>query len=96
MKDKIMITNVLSYSDGVRLSYLLVGKNKLVENTKFKGFTELASYFNNQDVFEKINLDLIGKTLEAEFVPKQDYKNPLKSTLVLKSIIDNGNTIDLL
>lgn len=97
MKTNIMILNVLNYSkedkEGTRLVYVLTDKSNFVDNSRFRGYTEINSFYDSKDVFDKITNDVIGKTVEATFGTKQDYKNPLKTTSVLESITYNGHTI---
>lgn len=100
MKEKIIITNVLCYEkEGIsntRITYLLVGKDRLANNSKFKGFTEITSFIKGDKCFNSITLEMIGKPLDALFESKPDYQNPLNVRNFLTSIDYNGSTIDLL
>lgn len=97
-----MILSVLFYDNdkgkGTRLSYVLTQKDNFVNNEKFKGFTEIgAFYFGEQgkEVFDKITPEMIGKPLDANFITRKDYKNPLKSTDYLESFEFNGSMVRL-
>ena len=97
MKDKIMITNII-YSenkDFTRIAYLLVGKGRLSDNSICKGYSEVVSYSNGKKAFEEISIDCIGKPLDANFEIRNDYKNPLNTKNILKSIEYNGTIINL-
>ncbi len=99
MKIKIMILNVLNYSkedkEGTRVSYVLCDKSAFTDNDRFKGLTEVNSFYSSKTPFELITPDMIGKPLDANFVDKESYNNPLKTTKVLESIDFNGRTIKL-
>lgn len=99
MKTKIMILNVLNYSNdngqGTRVSYVLVDEDKVADTERFKGFTQVDSFYYNQEVFKTLPLGIIGKVIEATFTTRPNYKNPLKVTNVLESVTFNGRTISL-
>lgn len=99
MKTQIRILSVLNYSKddkkGVRLTYALCAKDSFIENDRFRGLTTVDSFYQSEEVYEKITNDMINVPLEANFISKQDIKNPLKTTSILESIVFNGRTIKL-
>lgn len=99
MKTKIMILNVLDYSkegkEGVRVSYVLCDKTAFVDNERYRGLTEVNSFYTSRNVYTNITNEMIGKSLDGNFISKQDFKNPLKTTSILASIEYNGRTIEL-
>ena len=99
MKHKIIIMNALDYSKaekiGTRLVYYLVDDNGLVTNDKFKGYTEITSFYESKIPFEVLDTKYFNKVVDGEFVSKPNYKNPLRSSLELVSINVDGRSIKL-
>ena len=103
MKVQLQLLNVMCYTNketnlpNTRLGYVFVGKECLQETEKFKGFQEQASYFDNNEVFNKITSDLIGKTCVAVIKEVPNSRNPLKVNRVISELnFENGKTIHLL
>lgn len=99
MKAKIMVLNILKYETdkgkGTRVSYVLLDEDKISDSENFKGLTQVDSFYYNHEVFDLLPLGIVGKVIEATFVARPNYKNALKVTHVLESVVFNGRTITL-
>lgn len=102
MEIDIMILNVIKYNVKqnnevkTRLAYVLLNKdsNRLTE--KFKGFTELAEYYDTDKAFNSIDTDMIFKKVRGFFEKKSYNNNPMKTKMFLEKIEIDGKIIDLL
>lgn len=99
MKSKIMILNILKYSndngEGTRVSYVLLDDDKIADSDNFKGLTQVDSFYYNHKTFDLLPLGIVGKVIDATFVARPNYKNALKVTHILESVVFNGRTITL-
>ena len=100
MREKITILNVLCYDKdgkkGTRLGFVFTGDDKLSNNDKYKGFTEISCFYEGHDVFNKIALDMIGKPVDVTLKSVADFKNPLNTRNIIDTIVYKGNVITLL
>lgn len=102
MKLSVTILNFLSYEDKdtkvpkVRIGYIN-NDSKYVENSaKFKGYPELSVYLDDNGLWEKLNINLVGQVAEFEFEKRVNPRNPLKDINILKSIKCKDAVVDIL
>ena len=99
METRIKILNVLKYEkDGqvhTRLGFILDGKETIRDSEKFKGYPELANFYDGT-VFDKIPVTTIGETVMAKFKNIQDVRNPMSVRQIVEAIKVNGSYINLL
>lgn len=102
MKTKIMILSVLKYTDKktgevkTRLGFIFDDENYNVENSSFKGFSELSCFYDGDSVFDTITKDMIKKSLDCNIRVQQSVSNPLKTTSKIEKISYAGNVYNLL
>lgn len=101
MKMEIMILNTMKYrkegeiSDKSRLAYIIPTKEAFSDREKFRGYSELSSYRNDDKFFELIPVDFIGQKCEVTITEKPSKNNPMKSYKEFTEISCNGKTIYL-
>lgn len=101
MKEKIQILNVLKYDNdkgkGTRISFYLMNDKAIANNKSYKGFTTNdCFYYDDTTVFDKIPVEIIGKTVDCTLKAIQSVRDPMKSISKIETIYFNGNTIRLL
>lgn len=102
MKFQVELLNCLAYTDKktnqpkTRLSYRCLESKYRQETKNLKGFSELCVYVDGQDLFNKLSIDMFGLQSELEFIESPSASNPLKNTLILKSVKVGNNVINLL
>lgn len=100
MKEKIIIQNILKFDNekgsGVRIGFYLVNEGSISNNKSYKGFTENACFYKDVDVFDKLPVEIIGKTVDCTLKSVPTLKNPMKSISMIETIFHNGNNIRLL
>lgn len=100
MKEKITILNVLCYEKdnkkGTRLGFVFSSENKLSNNDKYKGFSEISCFYEGDKVFNSIPLDMIGVPVDVTLKSVADFKNPLNTRNIIDTISYKGNVINLL
>lgn len=101
MKLQIMILNTMKYhKEGEtnwksRLAYIIPTQEACSDNEKFRGFTELSSYRNDDKFFELIPKDFIGQKCDATIQEVPSKNNPMKSYKEFTEVSCNGKTISL-
>ena len=101
MKLQIMILNTMKYQkEGEtnwksRLAYIIPTPEAYSDNTKFRGYTELSSYRNDDKFFELIPKDFIGQKCEATITEIPSKNIPMKSYKEFTEVSCNGKTISL-
>lgn len=101
MKLQIMILNTMKYQkEGEtnwksRLAYIIPSTEAYSDNSKFRGFTELSSYRNDDKFFELIPKDFIGQKCDVTITEVPSKNNPMKSYKEFTEVSCNGKTISL-
>ena len=99
MKEKIVLLNVLKYSndkgEGTRIGFIFADSDKMVDSDKFIGYSEISQFYS-PDVFSKIKKELIGKPVTATFKVVSNPGNPLRTRSIIEKLEHNGNVINLL
>ena len=91
------ILNILKYTDKktgedkCALSYRLLNEESKANTPKFKGYSNLTIFMKNTDLFDKFESKYFGKHLVLELVETQNVQDPMKKTIVLKSIKNEKN-----
>lgn len=100
MKEKIIIQNILKFDNnngsGVRIGFYLMNDKAMSNNKSYKGFTENACFYKDIDLFDKLPIDIIGKTVDCTLKSVPTLKNPMKSVSMIETIFYNGTNIRLL
>lgn len=100
IKDKIIIQNILKFDNdngsGVRIGFYLVNENSISNNKSYKGFTENACFYKDISLFDKLPVEIVGKTVDCTFKSIPSTRNPMKSISMIETIFYNGNNIRLL
>lgn len=101
MKEKIVINNVLKYSDKktneqkCRIGYSFLEEKFKSNSTRLKGYTE-NSIFGDVSLFDKIPIELIRVPVDAVIENQPSPYDPLKERKVVTKIIYKNNVIDLI
>ena len=99
MELDIMILNTMKYEkDGKeksRLGYILTNSEANSNGERFRGFSELSHYRDDDKLFELIPRDFIGKKATARVEEKPSKSNPMKSYKLISEISCDGKTISL-
>lgn len=101
MELEIMILNTMKYQkEGEtktksRLAYIIPTTDAFSNNTKFRGYSELSSYRDDDKYFELIPSNFIGQKCKVKITEKPSKTNPLKSYKEFTEISYNGQTISL-
>lgn len=92
MELNVTILNVLRYTDKetgepkIRIGYIN-NDSKCIENTsKFKGYPELSVFLDENDLWDKLDMTLIGNIAKFVFERTPNPRNPLKDIVKLKTI----------
>lgn len=102
MKEKIVLLSVLKYTDkdsGViksRLGFIFASPDKKQDSKNFKGFAELAQFYDDDRAFTLIKNDMLGDCVDATFKVVSNPSNPLKTKSIIEKIEYKGNVINLL
>lgn len=100
MKEKITILNVLCYEKdnkkGTRLGFVFSSSDKMSDNAKYKGFSEISCFYEGDKVFNSITLDMIGVPVDVTLKAVSDFKNPLNTRNIIDTVTYKGNVINLL
>lgn len=100
MKEKIIIQNILKYekdnSSGVRIGFYFGSDKALANNKNYKGFTENACFYRDLSLFDKLPIEIIGKSVDCTFKSIPSLKNPMRSISMIDKIYYNGTDIQLL
>lgn len=97
-----MILNFMQYTDKItgepkiRIGYICTEKDSIENGEKFKGYSELSVFLDNNNSWNDLKLDLIGTQAVFEFEKKPSTRNPLKDVTKLKSIKSKNGNISLL
>ena len=95
----IMILNTMKYEkDGKeksRLGYILTNAEANADGERFRGFSELSHYRDDDKLFENIPRDFIGKKATAVVKEIPSKQNPMKSYKIISEINCDGKTIYL-
>lgn len=99
MELNIMILNTMRYEkDGKqksRLGYIMTNSEANADNEKFKGFSELAHYRDDDKLFTTIPREFIGQKCTCKIDEIPSKSNPMKSYKLISEITCNGKTIYL-
>lgn len=101
MELKIELKNVMIYSDKetgnlkTRLGYNLIDSSMKQITDKFKGFADLAVYYDGDEVFKKIPQEIIGTVVVAIIEEVANVRNPLRKTSIIKGIKVGNSVITL-
>lgn len=101
MKFQIMILNTMKYQkEGEnnwksRLAYIIPTEDAYSDNPKFRGFSELAAYRDDDKFFTLIPKDFIGKKCEVTVREVPSRSNPLKSYKEFVEVTFSGKTVSL-
>lgn len=101
MELKIMILNVMKYKKegdieyNSRLAYIIPTQEACSDSNKFRGYTELSSYRNDDKFFELIPKSFIGQKCTAKVEEVPSLNNPMKSYKQFTEVTCNGETIYL-
>ena len=99
MKMNIVILNVCNYhkegKDKSFLSFFFAEESNLSTTEKFKGYPDLKVFYDNTNAFDKIPVDLIGKTVLATIEDRFNKFNPLKKSSTIICVEHKGIKYDL-
>lgn len=101
MKEKILITSVLVFTDKqtgeikTRLGFLLPDEKKFTSNRSFKGYPE-GNCFYDGNLLDKIPNDLLMASAFGNFVSRVSSRDPMKSYMILKDVEYKGRVVSLL
>ena len=100
MKEKIIIQNVLKFENdkgkGTRIEFYFARPDAIANSKSYKGFSANACFYRDTEVFDKIPVDVVGKTIDCTLKSIPSVKNPMTSITMIESIIFSGNNIRLL
>lgn len=100
----VTVLNILRYNDKntnepkIRIGYIN-NDSKYIENTdKFRGYPELSVFFDDNGLWEKLDLKLVGQIVKFTFAKEVNPRNPLKDiTKLTKITCEKANVnIDIL
>lgn len=105
MKDKISILNVMTYTkenkntgevkENSRIEFIFANPKCIQNSSKYLGYQVITTYCKG-NILKHLQKENIATPIEVEFKEVSNYNDPLASKKMLKSIIINGNVIDLL
>lgn len=99
MKEKILILSVMKYEkegkQKSRLAFILAEEKNITSSDKFKGYKDLAFYYEDTKAFDNLPVDLIGQVVEGTFVEIPSVGNPFKKNTILSEIDFNGKSYKL-
>ena len=102
MKLQIMILNTMKYQkEGEtnyksRLAYIIPTLEAFSDNAKFRGYTELSSYRNDDKFYELIPKDFIGQKCDITITELPSKNNPLKTWKQITEVSCNGKTTEVI
>ena len=100
MKEKIIIQNILKFDNekgkGTRISFYFAKPEAVAENKSYKGFTENVCFYRDTDVFDKLPIEIIGKSVDCTLKSVPSARNPMTSITMIESVFYNGSNIRLL
>ena len=100
MKEKIIIQNVLKYDNekgkGAIVEFYFAKPEAIANNKSYKGFSPNRCFNRDMSVFDKLPIEIIGKTVDCTLTSIPSVKNPMTSITMIESIIYNGSNIRLL
>ncbi len=101
MEEKILIVNSLVFADKktgevkTRLDFIFVDPEKFTMNKSFKGYPK-GSCFYSGNLLEKFPNELFMNSVLGTLVSKPNTYDPMKSSLVLKSLKYKDRVFSLL
>lgn len=99
---KVTILNFLAYNDKetnapkVRIGYINNDPAFIENSAKFKGYPELSVFLDNNGLWDKLTMDLVGQIATFTFEKKPNPRNPLKDVTILRKITTKNVNIDIL
>lgn len=89
-------TGELTGKKKIRIGYLSLGKERLQEKEKFKGYAEFSYFLDYDESFwNKLTPKFIMQPCEFEFEERPSERDPLKTYLKLVSINCKDENISL-
>ena len=99
MKEKILILNVMKYEkegkQKSRVAFILADEKNISNREKFKGYSDLAFYYDGTAPFDVLPVDIIGQVVDGSFVEQSSASNPFKKSTILKEVEFKGQTYEL-
>lgn len=100
MKENILILGVRKFKNdkglySTRLSFIFAKKDKMCLSENYKGFIDLAQYYDGTDVFDLLPNEIIGEVVEATLDIVPNRINPLKQNTIITSINFNNKVYKL-
>lgn len=99
MKDKILILSVMKYekdgSNKSRVAFILADDKNIANRDKFKGYSDLAFYYDDTKPFDNLPIDIIGQVIEGTFIEQANPTNPFKKKTILSEVSFKGKTYNL-
>lgn len=99
MELSVTILNILRYEDKetkkpkIRIGYINNDTAYIENSSKFRGYPELSVFLDDNGLWDKLSIDIVGKVVKFIFDKRVNPRNPLKDITVLKEIKtkDYGN-----
>ena len=93
---EVELLNVIKYQtkdnrERTMLRFRSIDKDSFSDNSKFKGYSVIESYYDGYDVFDKIPKELFGVRVVINLKRLINPSNPLKQSLKVVKV----NDIDL-
>lgn len=92
MELSVTILNILKYEDKetkepkIRIGYINNDTAYIENSAKFRGYPELSVFLNDNGLWDKLTVAMVGKVAKFVFEKKPNPRNPLKDITVLKEI----------
>lgn len=102
MELKVTILNFLRYEDKetkapkVRIGYINNESAYIENSAKFRGYPELSVFLDDNGLWDKLTMDLVGQIATFTFDKKPNPRNPLRDLTILKKISCKNVNIDIL
>ena len=100
MKEKIIIQNVLKFENdkgkGTRIEFYFAKPDAIANTKSYKGYSSNVCFYRDIETFDKLPVEIIGKTIDCTLKSIPSVKNPMTSITMVESVIFNGNNIRLL
>lgn len=92
MELSVTILNFLRYEDKetkkpkIRIGYINNDSAYIENGLKFKGYPELSVFLDDNELWDKLIVEMVGGVAKFVFDKKPNPRNPLKDITVLKEI----------
>ena len=94
--EKDRVTKEKTGKQKIRIDYLMLGKESIQDNTKFRGYTVLSCFLDyKENIWSKLTTKVIMQPVEIVLEQLPSSRDPFKSFVRVKSINTKDEVISL-